>query len=648
MWSVRQYQRRKSGLSASTSENVTPVHNLTSPSQASSGSLWSSVKQAVRSHMDRSTKPLQKDSSQVEQADAEAALVHSPAATQQLHSSSTGAFKLQPPPHAAETGAATPVLVRNAAPPNQAAEADGSRRASDASSVASVCSMALAYAPTAEFASAQMSQHNLLFEEQRSVGLPRGGMAGAQSNPLYDDATLRLTPREHIPAAATVFPVTREVVAAPPPAAAKQLPAAAPSTVVAARAAAGQLPRVDEASSMLTAYAPGGLSVLYENQTMRVERVELKAELKLISARLAVLEARSKAWGRTVPTAAKGRSQSAPRGAPRHRQAPQRSAPAIAEAPEQGTNGKASAALRAGRSLQRASAVAPRTASTDSVRAAASRPAPTPKVPIRAARSVARSRPGSPARPAVHVAFGSRAASRASSPARPATAKIGSRRSSPVRPGAGRPAAKPSPAVPFGSRVCSPVRGATAPRLAFGSRAGSPAHARSASAARSASSQQSDSAATASSGAAAMPYRNAFMGGHNASTSRRPRDTSPASSQGSRASVSASASEGNAASRPPMHAGGVDSSFGPPPPRRSAAACPSSEERWAGPGGRLGRAPLQTVEVGVPSAQHNKENARAPEGTGKVSRVALTAAKLGLTLDNAFKPRQAGGNVTGA
>ena len=75
-----------------------------------------------------------------------------------------GAFKLQPPPHAAETGAATPVLVRNAAPPNQAAEADGSRRASDASSVASVCSMALAYAPTAEFASAQMSQHNLLFE----------------------------------------------------------------------------------------------------------------------------------------------------------------------------------------------------------------------------------------------------------------------------------------------------------------------------------------------------------------------------------------------------------------------------------------------------------------------------------------------------
>lgn len=50
---------------------------------------------------------------------------------------------------------------------------------------------------------------------------------------------------------------------------------------------------------------------------------------------LAVLEARSKAWSRTVPAAVKGRSQSAPRGAPRHRQAPQRGAPAIAEGPEQ-------------------------------------------------------------------------------------------------------------------------------------------------------------------------------------------------------------------------------------------------------------------------------------------------------------------------
>ncbi len=50
--------------------------------------------------------------------------------------------------------------------------------------------------------------------------------------------------------------------------------------------AAGQLQGVDEASSGLIAYAPGGLSVLYENQAMRVERVELKAELKLISARV--------------------------------------------------------------------------------------------------------------------------------------------------------------------------------------------------------------------------------------------------------------------------------------------------------------------------------------------------------------------------
>lgn len=83
---------------------------------------------------------------------------------QEIITGTAGAFKLQPPPHAAETGAGTPVLARKAAPPNEAVEADGSRRASDASSVASVCSMALACAPTAEFASAQMSQHNSLFE----------------------------------------------------------------------------------------------------------------------------------------------------------------------------------------------------------------------------------------------------------------------------------------------------------------------------------------------------------------------------------------------------------------------------------------------------------------------------------------------------
>ncbi|EIE27801.1 hypothetical protein COCSUDRAFT_55783 [Coccomyxa subellipsoidea C-169] len=614
-----------------------------------------------------------------------------------------GAFALQPP-HAAETSAATPVLAQKAAPPDQAMEAAGSRRASDASSVASVCSLALACAPTGDFKSRQTPQHNLLFEDQQSMSM--GGMAGALSNPLYDDAMLRLTPRQHFSAPAAEPPVTKTAVAAA--AAAAQLPgkAAAARAVVPARAAAGQLPRVDEAASVLTAYAPGGLSVLYENQTMRVERVELKAELKLISARLAVLEARSKAWGRTVPAAAKGRSQSAPRGAPRHRQAPQRSAPAAAQAQEQarhsklwsltgptlssspsraimmdlaalgtpGTSAKSSAAARAGRSLQRSGSVGPRTTSTDSMRAAVGQSLSTPKVPVRAARSVARSRPGSPARPAVHLAFGSRTVSRASSPTRPEIARTGaasratspvrpafartgaacrvsspvrpavartgtaSRRSSPARAAAGRLAGAAA-AVPFGSRVCSPVKGPAAPRFAFGSRAGSPA--RSASAAKSASSSKGSDATTASS----MPYRNAFMGGH--ASARRPRDASPGSSQGSR--TAASASEGNAASRPPTHAGSVDSSLGPPPPRRSATACPSSEERWAGPGGRLGRTPLHGVEAkasaaktrAVASVQHNKENAGTAEGTGKISRVALTAAKLGLTLDNAFKPRQA-------
>lgn len=64
------------------------------------------------------------------------------------------------------------------------------------------------------------------------------------------------------------------------------MPAAAPVAAAAEAAAVGQLQGVNEASSELIAYAPGGLSVLYENQAMRVERVELKAELKLISARV--------------------------------------------------------------------------------------------------------------------------------------------------------------------------------------------------------------------------------------------------------------------------------------------------------------------------------------------------------------------------
>ena len=39
---------------------------------------------------------------------------------------------------------------------------------------------------------------------------------------------------------------------------------------------------------------------------------------------LAVLEVRSKSWGRVAPAAAKGRSQSAPRGVPRRAVPPQR------------------------------------------------------------------------------------------------------------------------------------------------------------------------------------------------------------------------------------------------------------------------------------------------------------------------------------
>ena len=54
------------------------------------------------------------------------------------------------------------------------------------------------------------------------------------------------------------------------------------------------------ASLPLTSAAggPGGLSILYENQAMRMERAELKSELKLISARVSVA-ARSPA-GRSV------------------------------------------------------------------------------------------------------------------------------------------------------------------------------------------------------------------------------------------------------------------------------------------------------------------------------------------------------------
>lgn len=124
-------------------------------------------------------------------------------------------------------------------------------------------------------------------QQQRKEGRP-GAMAGAQCNPLYDDASLRLTPREHFSDAADV-PEARAVPlpvrgAQPPRSSAGAAPAL-PARAVAG-AAAAQLPGVNEVSSALTAYAPGGLSVLYENQAMRVEREELKAELKLISSRV--------------------------------------------------------------------------------------------------------------------------------------------------------------------------------------------------------------------------------------------------------------------------------------------------------------------------------------------------------------------------
>ncbi|BDA48349.1 hypothetical protein COCOBI_12-0250 [Coccomyxa sp. Obi] len=661
--------RRRSELSASKSGGSAAAQSLVSTSQQSNSSLWSSVKQAVRSHMDRSTKTPPKGDGHTDE-NCGAAFDSSPAPTEQSQSSCTGAFTLQPP-RAGVDGAATPVLAPKGAAPNQA---DSGRRASDASSVASVNSAI----PRG------LSQHNVLFEEQQKGEAQHSGMAGVQSNPLFDDASLRLTPREHFAATATEAPPAQHAAAVLPLEAAMQLPQCsagaamqlpAPVAAAAKAAAAGQLQGVDEASNGLIAYAPGGLSVLYENQAMRVERVELKAELKLISARLAVLEARSKGWSRSMLAAPKGRSQSAPRGAPRHRLVPQRSAPAIVECPEQGSLCQSCVAMpRQGRSLQRAGSLNARSATADS-RSAACRPEPASQVPVRASRSVARSRPGSPVRPAIHVAFGSRASSRASSPvARRAITRAASCRSSPKRPAArfstaSKPiglAAKPGhTAIPFGSRVCSPVRGATAPRLAFGSRASSPvpARARSGSAAKSDASHASDAARSGSTakrgppasadGPAAMPYRNAFMGSHNmAAPLNRPSKMSPASSQGSRASVG----KGNAASQPPTHPGGVstsvDANFGPPPPRRSAGACPSSEERWAGPGGRLGRAPLQAAQAGLSAAkaaravapQSNKENGATSEGSGKLSRVALTAAKLGLTLDTAFKPRQAGAN----
>lgn len=43
----------------------------------------------------------------------------------------------------------------------------------------------------------------------------------------------------------------------------------------------------------------------------------------------------------------------------------------------------------------------------------------------------------------------------------------------------------------------------------------------------------------------------------------------------------------------------ADSTYGPPPPPQASRlpACPSSSERWAGPGGRLGRYPSSQLAL---------------------------------------------------
>ena len=133
--------------------------------------------------------------------------------------------------------------------------------------------------------------------------------ADVLSNPLFDDPSLRLTPRlaaERLgiaappakPAAATAQPVQRGSSGAGLAAAQAWAPAAlAPPSTVAATAALVEGYPVSEALPLASFPAaaasaaafpagPGGLSILYENQAMRMERAELKSELKLISARV--------------------------------------------------------------------------------------------------------------------------------------------------------------------------------------------------------------------------------------------------------------------------------------------------------------------------------------------------------------------------
>ena len=134
------------------------------------------------------------------------------------------------------------------------------------------------------------------------------------SNPLYDDPALRLTPRLSDPAAAPAAAVPVSAPAAQALSAKQPSGSELPGSMAAAPASAGagqarpQAPAA--AASLLPAAAcgsalvkgfpmsealplaaalpagPGGLSILYENQAMRMERAELKSELKLISARV--------------------------------------------------------------------------------------------------------------------------------------------------------------------------------------------------------------------------------------------------------------------------------------------------------------------------------------------------------------------------
>ncbi|CAL5224430.1 g7114 [Coccomyxa viridis] len=239
-----------------------------------------------------------------------------------------------------------------------------------------------------------------------------GGVLGGQRNPLFDDAM----PRPASPEAALATATS-----------AGQLPAAGEAACVggisnsscSSNGLAGPRPlsvEVDynagsgphSAHSMASglsrsgSFAPSTLSVLYENQAMKVEREELKSELKLISARLAVLEARSKGWGR-IGQAPKGRSQSAPRGVPRSRIAPAARPASITEQhaePE-----------RAGRAQQRAARPESLAHLTESAAKVPRETVSRPSSPRKGNGASFGSRASSPARQRRAIVFGSRAPS---------------------------------------------------------------------------------------------------------------------------------------------------------------------------------------------------------------------------------------------